>query len=285
MILTCPACSTRYQVDESQFPSTGKNVRCAKCGNQWFQTPPDVGPDPGLFADESVSSAEEAAPESAAPSDGTPETPEMAESDIAPEAAAEPETAAEIGEVPAAEEAPVPDAAEEAMLRRRRRRHSATPSPSEAEPRSGSVWGTIGVGLGWIGLVGAVLLIGWAAYIYRQDVMTSWPQSASLYSTLGLKSATSGLKIGKIETRVSVEDGRQVLSIRGEMTNQSDHAIQVPLLRVALSNEDRRELYHWTFPPETPTLKPGKILSFKTRLVSPPASARHLDVRFSNAGE
>ncbi len=38
MILTCPQCETRYQVSGSKFPAAGRNVRCAKCGN-------DLAPD------------------------------------------------------------------------------------------------------------------------------------------------------------------------------------------------------------------------------------------------
>src|SRR5579871_3251832 len=46
MILTCPQCSTRYQVDGTKFPSTGRNVRCAKCGHVWHQLGPVPEPDP-----------------------------------------------------------------------------------------------------------------------------------------------------------------------------------------------------------------------------------------------
>jgi predicted Zn finger-like uncharacterized protein len=35
MILTCPACQTRYEVDATKFPSQGRSVRCARCGEIW----------------------------------------------------------------------------------------------------------------------------------------------------------------------------------------------------------------------------------------------------------
>jgi predicted Zn finger-like uncharacterized protein len=41
MILTCPSCVTRYEVDGTQFPDSGRDVRCAKCGHVWHASPND----------------------------------------------------------------------------------------------------------------------------------------------------------------------------------------------------------------------------------------------------
>jgi len=41
MILTCPACQTRYQADAAKFPPEGRNVRCAKCGEVWHEPAPE----------------------------------------------------------------------------------------------------------------------------------------------------------------------------------------------------------------------------------------------------
>lgn len=40
MILTCPACSTRYLTDPALLGASGRVVRCAKCQHSWMQTPP-----------------------------------------------------------------------------------------------------------------------------------------------------------------------------------------------------------------------------------------------------
>ena len=46
MILTCPACRTRYQAEGSRFAPSGRDVRCAKCSHVWFQAPPEVETEP-----------------------------------------------------------------------------------------------------------------------------------------------------------------------------------------------------------------------------------------------
>jgi predicted Zn finger-like uncharacterized protein len=40
MILTCPACATRYEADDAKFPPQGRQVRCAKCRHVWHQPAP-----------------------------------------------------------------------------------------------------------------------------------------------------------------------------------------------------------------------------------------------------
>jgi predicted Zn finger-like uncharacterized protein len=40
MILTCPSCGTRYQTESALVAPPGRNVRCAKCGQVWFQAAP-----------------------------------------------------------------------------------------------------------------------------------------------------------------------------------------------------------------------------------------------------
>jgi predicted Zn finger-like uncharacterized protein len=45
VILTCSACGKRYLVPSSALGSTGRRVRCAACGETWFQEPPAQEPE------------------------------------------------------------------------------------------------------------------------------------------------------------------------------------------------------------------------------------------------
>jgi len=236
MILTCPACSTRYQADETNFSPAGRHVRCAKCGHVWHQSAPEPEgePEPVIAAPEPAPSTFEAAP--------------------------------------------------------RPQAYMQTPSfavaSQEQAPRSRPPWlGRLLLGVGWAGLAAIVILIGWTATVYRQQIVSKWPQSASLYSPFGVKTNTSGLRFDNVEYHQETEDGQPMLVVTGKLVNISSRELSVPQIRVTLTDEDKRELYHWTFVPAVITLRPGQTTRFVTRLSSPPAAARHLDLRLAKAGE
>ena len=143
----------------------------------------------------------------------------------------------------------------------------------------------IAVVAGWAGLIAVVLLIAYAAVRYRQDIATIWPQSAGVYSSLGLHVNASGIDFRNVNYRRENEDGQVVLAVSGEIVNAGSRELPVPqTVRVTLSDASNHELYHWTFKPTAAVLAPGHSVPFMTRLASPPAAARHLEVRFAKDG-
>ena len=140
-------------------------------------------------------------------------------------------------------------------------------------------------GLGWVGLIVLVLLVGWTAMTFRQQIATVWPQSASLYSALGVKTNATGIDIRDVSYQFKNQDGQRVLVVSGVLDNQTTRELPVPQIRVALIDDDRHELYHGNFVPGVMTLKTGQTSKFSTRLTDPPAGARHFELRFAKAGE
>ncbi len=245
MILTCPHCATRYQADAAKFSPAGRTVRCAKCGHVWHQAPP----------------ADAAAPE---PDLGVIEQPSSAE--------------AETEEASASEfEAEQDDAAP--------RVHAPRPAASAGAGRPVPLQQRAAVIGGWAALVLVILVIGWSAVKYRQDVATLWPQSASLYSALGFDVNVRGIAFTGVTYKKGTEDGAPVLTVTGQLVNISSRELPVPQVRIALTDKDRRELFSWTYVPTVLTLKPGQVEPFRTRLASPPHGAAHLELRFVKAGE
>jgi hypothetical protein len=158
------------------------------------------------------------------------------------------------------------------------------PQPATPEPRA-PIGPTLAVVAGWAGLIAVVLLIAVSAVRYRQDIAVIWPQSAGVYSSLGLHVNTSGIDFRSVDYRRESEDGQVVLAVTGVIVNAGSRQLPVPqTVRVTLSDASNHELYHWTFKPGTTVLAPGQSIPFVTRLSSPPAAARHLEVRFAKDG-
>lgn len=161
------------------------------------------------------------------------------------------------------------------------RRRSVPPPP--AESRRPRLAGTATLA-GWLALVAIILLIGFSAVRYRQEIATLWPQSFSFYAALGLP--VHGLDFRELHSSRQIEDGQTVLAVSGMIVNDASRELPVPqTIRVILSDGDNREVYRWTFGPGVATLKPGQSAKFTTRLSSPPVTARHLEIHFVKDGE
>jgi predicted Zn finger-like uncharacterized protein len=72
-IVTCPACRTRFRVDEQELGGpAGRDVRCANCGHSWHQAPPGVAPRVGGKPPEPAPSHNDAAVAEVRPSPPAP---------------------------------------------------------------------------------------------------------------------------------------------------------------------------------------------------------------------
>ena len=133
------------------------------------------------------------------------------------------------------------------------------PAAGAEQPRT-PLGPKLAVVAGWIGLIVVVLLIGASAVRYRQDIAVIWPQSAGVYSSLGLKVNASGIDFQAVTYKRDTEDGQTVLSVSGTIVNTGSRELPVPqTVRVTLSDAGNRELYHWTFKPNATVLKAGPV--------------------------
>jgi predicted Zn finger-like uncharacterized protein len=153
----------------------------------------------------------------------------------------------------------------------------------EPPPRAApSRWlSALGQAVGWIGLVGVILVIAWSALTWRHQVATLWPRTASFYATLGLTVNPVGLGFSDVNHWQQTQDGQSVLTIAGKLVNVSTRDVVVPPIEVTLTDAAKHAVRQWNFAASVATLHPGQSAPFLTRLSSPPPSTRHLELSFA----
>ncbi|MEI9803691.1 MAG: FxLYD domain-containing protein [Pseudolabrys sp.] len=110
------------------------------------------------------------------------------------------------------------------------------------------------------------------------------PQTASLFARHRPAGQSAQSEIRKCpHQQGTVRDGANILVIEGTIVSTSNKPAEVPRLRFSARNSSGQEVYTWTALPSRSILEPGESLDFSSRLVSPPADASDVMVRFFNA--
>ena len=301
MLITCPSCNTSYEVSAASVGAEGRTVRCVRCRETWFAAPPpEVSPDAGAaisaaaasarYQQGAVSAAEELAGAPPPTGDVGNDDPMNVDANLAARAADrsaldfdDPPAIADDAVAAFAEDslAPAPDEAAsapgsakdshdiESMAARRARRQKYNPPPRE-------------IRLGISALIAALLIADVAILGWRYDIVRAMPQTASLFSAIGLRVNLRGLDFSNVKTASEEHKGVAVLMVDGTISNVSGRMHEVPRIRFAIRNAAGSEVYAWTTLPERPMLGPGESEPFQTRLASPPAEGREVVVRFFN---
>ena len=247
MILICPECATRYRLADGAVGPAGRTVRCKACGHRWHATP------------ESVAAAEAAA----ARSDSA--------AAVAEAAAARSDRAAAAAPSAARAEPPV----------ERLEPIEAAPVPPPLGHSSGAVGGTGGA-IAWLLLVLLILLVA-ALYIGRNQVVEAIPSLAPIYQKIGLRVAMrSGLELRNLSSSRTMENGRPVLVVSGEVHNTSAQERTLPRIRVALLDDARGEIEFGLFDAAERQLAAGATTKFEAKLLDPPEAAKTYGVSLAD---
>ena len=125
--------------------------------------------------------------------------------------------------------------------------------------------------------MGALVL---ALVIWRVDVVRLLPQTATLYKMAGLEVNLRGLMVKDVKITSETVEGKPVLVIEGVIVGETHKAVELPRLRFSVRDAQGAEIYAWNAVLGEPVLKPGEKAWFKSRLASPPAEGRNIDIRF-----
>ncbi len=246
MIVTCPACQTRYLVDDTELGGeTGRRVRCASCGNLWHYSPVGAAIQTAVAeATAEVEAAAYVAPPAAAAAASPPGS----------ALRAEPGTAAQFR--PPGQSAAVRPAV-------------AVELPGAT--RQDTARATI---LGLIVFVAALALI---AILARDRIMAVYPAVGPVYETLRLTEPPgNGLEVTSSVTRTSAS-----LIVDGDIINGSAVPRPVGRLQVTLRDGAGASLETRIIDLPANQLPPGATAHYSTIFEHPSITATAADVVFA----
>jgi predicted Zn finger-like uncharacterized protein len=297
MILTCPACDTKYAVKDGAIPPGGRQVRCAACKHSWHQDPegadapegeeqsiaeaamiePRTGPEAeerayqeAMIEDAHGAVADDPAVDAVAPETvGESEPAHPPERDQWPESDPIADT-----EVPAAAG---PAAASEWLSGPQRETQPAEAEEFEPFYESGPIETPRRRGPWLILILLLVAAAAAAAWYFAPE---------SLRERLGLASV-SGTPLEVMVTssdRQRLASGNELFAVSGRVINPTDEAQPVPPLKAELLDASRQKVvYSWTIAPPATMLAPGASASFNSAEVDVPEGGSHLRVTLDNS--
>jgi predicted Zn finger-like uncharacterized protein len=266
MIISCPACVTRYVVPDSAIGADGRTVRCAKCRHSWFQEGPTLEPRP------------DPAPIVAAPSPPPPPSPPPQEAEAVaasePRPEPSPPPAASIEEPDAPLPPPPPGV------------------PDEALPQSASTYGGSRYGEDFSSFAHE------PPFRARRNPAKMWTFAAAIFAVVSLSAVAAtawfglpswmpfarplfaedqpGLKLDfpdRQQGRRQLADNSWFFEANGTVTNISDAPRSVPAIQVVLRDARGGIAHTAVISPPKRVLAPGESMSINEALAPVPKRA------------
>ena len=266
MIVSCPACSTSFAVDDSLIGPSGRKVRCAKCSHRWHQMPTaqdEAAPAAAIApASEAASSSEQLSAIAAAIAERLAVAPEAGSAPPVPGLTAD----MSMQDIPAA------------VIRPRASRFEEQPA-AKAKPRRRRGLMLAGI------LLGILIAVPAAGYVWRNQIARSSPWAQDMYTLLGIRTddPTMDLEISNISSVKRVIGDKPSVEITGTIFNKAQYAVEVPPLAVTALGDSNAKLPNpYKFHLQQQILEPGETASFRVIYEGLPAGTKGINVDFDD---
>ena len=287
--ITCPSCSTSYELPHNSIGAEGRKVKCATCGIKWLAKVDSMKTADPLLDSISTGITDDAKPEDIAsqPVETTKPALAAANTDAPIDADFEedqPAMNADPGgdvslQLPAvAQEMPRPKAINPLMRNKPALQRKPGFDKVERRERQQQKLSNIFRPTAFVATI--LILVG---LVYaREPIVRLVPDLAGLYAKVGLDVNLRGFAFHDIRSERVVESSGPVLIVTGEIHNIKGTIAQVPKLRFGLKTNTNEEIYAWNHELSVPTIVPGGSARFQSRLPAPPPLGRNLSVRFTD---
>ncbi len=301
MILTCPACNTKYVVKDGAIPPAGRQVRCASCKHSWHQQPEALDPADVTSAPKAAVPEVAGVPEVSAPEPAQPATASDLDNFIGHPAYRTTNIPNPLDQIIVdAPREPMPPPLSEERQWQRIEPASAWDDPAPVPPVAPDTPDAVDPVAAvpepvaeefepfydhepieqskrkWPLLLLLVLLVALAA-------VTFWFFApADLRARAGLASATQTQLYAVVNTGEyqRLASGNNLFTISGRIVNSTDSRQPVPPIRAELLDESKRQIIHrWTIPPPVASLDVNQSKPFNSAEVDVPEGGEFIRIR------
>lgn len=278
MFLACPACESRFRVNPLAI-GDGRDVRCSKCGNQWFVLQSDILDEHGFAA--SPPPKAESAPAVASTEFSAPP---MRAQPVAKEYEAN--LTAPLGDEYPMEAPPmVADSTEDGSTEHDSAEHDAQMMPSGPEEKEIDIEAldraltrkstslamarpskdSFHITMAAAACIALILFNMVAAALYfREPVIRALPVLKPLYQLAGFRE-TKGLSFADLKLVRYGTKERPRFDIAGAVINTTDQPITEPDIRLAMVTKDGEILREWPMNGGNKSVPKDRPLTFSTQ--------------------
>lgn len=286
MIISCPACSTRYVVPDTAIGVDGRTVRCAKCRHSWHQDGQELDladlPQAATISPEPPPPPQQPSPHPESENPPPAETGDHEADDVRPgftgahrheeprlvmpdKPAPQPAeaTPAPVSPIPAADEDPYIDPYDDEVSQFDRR------PPFRPRRNPLKIWTAAGA-------VFALLAFGTVFAVSYFGVPDWLPVSRPTFA-LAQPDLVLDFPADKQDRR-TLPDGSEFFSASGTITNTGRETRKVPSILIVMRNEREVPVYSWVLVPPKSALAPGESVSINEIATDVPKSAKIAEI-------